>query len=137
LSVWERVLAHTGPHRFALISTQRPEIVRIAFDDHGFPWCMQGQVLLLTPPDTAVPEIGAKDAIALLAPTITDTKAWNLPGVVAQLRAGVDGDVAVLYCVSSTVESALVGSIEHAGSAQGIECQRLSEAEFTAALTAK
>jgi len=130
----KHALTGTGPRRFALVSTQRPDITRSAFDDTGFPWWLQGQFLLLTPQDAAPPQLDADEVLALLAPDPTDPDAWSLPGVVAQLRAGVDGDVGALYGVSASVTRLLITNIESAASAQGVGCRQLSEAAFVEAL---
>jgi hypothetical protein len=130
----KRFLDQGAPRDFKLISTRDRALVCRAFDDPGFPWWMQGQFLLLTPLEAPQPRLDADETIQMLAPPANDPNAWSLEHVAAQVRAGVDGDVAVIFSVSALVEKDLTSDLASAAAAAHIGMQQLSEVDFAAAL---
>ena len=91
------------PHHAALVCSRQPTTIARAFDDAGFPWWLQSQVLLLTAPDAPPPEITPAQASDLL------DEAWarqadvlQRAGLVAVARPGVDGDVMGLLALDDT-----------------------------------
>jgi hypothetical protein len=128
------VLRVRGPRNFNWVSTRERELVRGAFDDPGFPWTMQGQIVLLTPLHAPIPQLDADEVIGMLAPQAHDAHAWSRAGVAVQVRAAVDGDLAAIFSVSSNVEAALIEEIERAAAAAHIETRQVSDAELATAL---
>ena len=85
----------------ALVSTRRAETIARAFTDGRFPWWLQSQVLLLSEPDAAPPEIDPETLLALIETTWTLHADSLVPsGVCAILRPGVDGDFMALLSLT-------------------------------------
>ena len=93
------------PADITLVSTRRPETAVRLFDDEGFPWWMQGQVVLLSEPDVAPLEIDQELLLALSGDAWT-THAASLAaaGIAGIVRPGVDGDVAGLLTLTDAFE---------------------------------
>jgi hypothetical protein len=118
-------------HRsFKVVTTRDPRIAQHAFDDAGFPWWLQAQVILLTPADHAAIELDADTVVKLAT---SDSVLWP-PGIVAQVRAGVDGDLAAVYCTERSIADELVARLaEHARDAS-VQFDLLTEPQFSDAL---
>lgn len=111
----------------SLVSTEDASVVERAFDDPGFPWWMQGQVLVVTDRGV-VPELTLSRTLELVEPQapIAASLLESLR-IRALLRPGVDGAVAALSCTSSSIRSQLLASIEHAAKAAGLHCRAVDE----------
>ena len=103
-SVVTRITARLrgAPSSIALVSTRHPETAMRLFDDAGFPWWQQGQVVLLVEPTPdqrdVEPEVFDTETLLGLFDEDWTTRAASLTatGVMGVVRPGVDGDVAGL-----------------------------------------
>jgi hypothetical protein len=119
------------PPRITLMSTRRPETARRLFDDAGFPWWLQGQVVLLSEPDAPPPEIDEESLLALFGEEWTGHAASLAPaGVEGVVRPGVDGDVAGLLSLNDGFEEAVLGALETETRLAGFEWALLTEQAF-------
>src|SRR5262249_39298672 len=98
-----------GPPEIALVSTRHPGTAMRLFDDAGFPWWQQGQIVLLVGADQSQRdaereelETFDKEALLGLFDDEWTTRAASLAatGVKGVLRPGVDGDVAGLLSLT-------------------------------------
>jgi hypothetical protein len=105
-----------------------------AFEDAGFPWWLQAQIMLLTPGGHEPPDLSADTVVQLVAPKATDSELWNIPGVVAQVRAGVDGDVAAIFCTASSIANQLVTRVAEEAHDAAVQFDQLTEQRFSEAL---
>jgi hypothetical protein len=102
-----------NPADIALMSTRRPETAMRLFDDAGFPWWLQGQVVLLSEPGAPPPEIDEESLLALFGEEWTTHAASLAPvGIEGILRPGVDGDVAGLLTLTDAFEQVVLGALE-------------------------
>jgi hypothetical protein len=94
-----------APAEIALVSTRHPETAMRLFDDAGFPWWQQGQIILLAGDERSQPNGEREDLAGWDRDTLLDlfdddwtTRAALLAskGIVGVVRPGVDGDVAGL-----------------------------------------
>lgn len=105
---WER------PRHIGLLASDRPDVVERLFEDDGFPWSLESQVLFVAPPG-ALPQLDAALVLACLAVPIRASVAQLVEaGVRGLLVAGVDGDVAGLYALNAEWRARLV---QHVGAA--------------------
>ena len=119
------------PPDLALMSTVRPESAVRLFDDAGFPWWMQGQVVLLSDPDTPPLEIGQASLLALFDDDWTKQAALLARvGVRGIVRPGVDGDVAGLLSLTDAFEQAVLGALERETRVAGIAWSLVPETAF-------
>jgi hypothetical protein len=119
------------PPQIPLMSTRRAETASRLFDDAGFPWWLQGQVALLSPPDVLPPEIDEKSLLALFGDEWTGDAASLAPaGVEGIVRPGVDGDVAGLLSLTGGFEEAALGALETETRRAGFEWALLTEQAF-------
>jgi hypothetical protein len=140
-SVWssldgDRVRVVAGKSGFmALGSTRRPERATGLFDDGAFPWWLQGQVVLLSEPDAAPPDIDEAGLLGLIGDDWTKQGGLlSRAGVRGILRPGVDGDVAGLLSLTGAFERSALGALEREASNCRLAWALLSEASFTSAL---
>lgn len=98
-----------APSEIALVSTRHPETAMRLFDDAGFPWWQQGQIILFAGEEPPQREGERDDAGALDKQTVLDLfdddwTARAMPlvskGVTGVVRPGVDGDVAGLLSLT-------------------------------------
>jgi hypothetical protein len=123
-------LKGTPPH-IALMSTRRPETARRLFDDAGFPWWLQGQVVLLSEPDAPPPEIDGETLLSLFGEEWTTRAASLAPaGVEGFVRPGVDGDVAGLLTLADPFEQVVLAALERETQLAGFDWEQLLESEF-------
>jgi hypothetical protein len=101
------------PQRIVLISTRQPPTAIRLFDDSAYPWWLQGQVVMLSQPDVAPPDITLEALLGLVSDKwlesgdgITDS------GVQAIVRPGVDGDVAGLLSLDTEFEKLILAKLE-------------------------
>lgn len=103
-----------------LVSTRRPETAHSLFDDGGYPWWLQGQIVLLSAADAGPPDITREQFLALHGEDWAE-RAGRLAkaGVDAVVRPGVDGSVAGLLSLSEPFEQTLLQTCE-------AECRRVA-----------
>jgi hypothetical protein len=98
-----------APPEIALVSTRHPETAMRLFDDTGFPWWQQGQIVLLTDDEPSQRDVERENLAAWDKETVLDlfdadwtTRAAPLAskGVIGVVRPGVDGDVAGLLSLT-------------------------------------
>jgi hypothetical protein len=128
-----KALFGQGPRRFAMVSTRDPAVARRAFDDPGFPWWLQGQSVLIQAADAGELTLTADAALKMLSPEV-DPSAWRHRGIVAELRPGVDGDIAALYSADIAVQTGLLASLQREAIHAGAHFEELAEEAFAAAL---
>ena len=127
------------PSRFFLVSTHSPDIAKTLFHDGGFPWGMQGQVILLGAPDARPPEIDRRTLLSLItdANRPLDLDALGSMGVAAIVRPGVDGDVAGLMSSTEALERQILSAIHDDAVRVGLDWRVLSEDAFGEQLAAR
>ena len=129
----ERVVAKLRgrPSHMALISTRQPETASHLFDDAGFPWWMQGQVVLLSGPDTLPTDLDEEALLALFSEDWTKHAApLAAGGVDGIMRPGVDGDVAGLFSQSDKFEQRVLDALERETRVAGFDWAVLPEEAF-------
>lgn len=117
------------PAEILLLSTRRPESAQRMFEDGAFPWWMQGQIVLLSAPDGAPPDL---DRAALLALLGEDWRRRIAPGtgMLGMIRPGVDGDVAGFQPLAEGFGEVLLSHLEREIVVAGWEWAILSEEGF-------
>ena len=129
----------TAP-RLPLLSTLREAAARALFDDAAYPWWLQGQFALISPPAAAPPKLAAGRVLpaGLLgedwASCLTDLAE---AGFDALLRPGVDGDVVGLLSRSADGHRRLIETIRRAAGDFGLACHIVAEDDFIERLAAE
>lgn len=119
------------PGQIVVVSTRNPDSVTQAFDDPGYPWWMQGQVLLLSAANATPPEIERNQLLALFEEEWTrDAQALAPAGIVGVVRPGVDGDVAGLLSLSPAFDEIVLQALEHEARLALFEWSVLTEEAF-------
>ena len=96
-----------------LISTRQPDIVSRVFGDPGFPWWLQGQVVLLSDPEAAPPDVDEARLFGLLEDDWAHrSAALAATGVQGVVRPGVDGAVVGLLALDELFDARLLESLE-------------------------
>jgi hypothetical protein len=125
------------PKDVVLISTRQPTTAMGLFDDARYPWWLQGQLVMLSPPDAAPPDIDLETLGALLEQDWTrradSLAARRIDGI---LRPGVDGDVAGLLSFANAVKQDFLASLERESRLAGFEWAVEAEDAFAERLTA-
>jgi hypothetical protein len=120
------------PATIALLSTRRPESAVRLFDDESFPWWLQGQVVVLSSPEAAPPDIDRTTVLSFLTDDWSKRAANLAPaGIAAVMRPGVDGDVAGLLSLTVAFETALLAALEKETSRAGFDWAVLEEDNFS------
>ena len=102
------------PGHVLMVSTRNPDTVMQAFEDPGYPWWMQGQVLLLSSPNAPPPEIERNQFLALFRDDwAREAQALAPFGIVAVVRPGVDGAVAGLLSLTTGFNDIVLQALEH------------------------
>jgi hypothetical protein len=128
-SGWWPLKRAPGPAE--LMSTTDPQTLMQAFDDAAHPWSMQGQVLLISAPAEAPPEIDRKQLRALLENEWGDAAgALSAPGVIGVVRPGVDGDLAGLLTLTADAERASLAALERESRLASFDWSVLTEEAF-------
>lgn len=119
------------PPDIALMSTRRSETAVRLFDDAGFPWWLQGQVVLLSEPEAIPPDIDEDALVALFEEDWTrHVRPLGPVGVVGILRAAVDGDAAGLLTLTDGFEEVVLAALERETLRAGFDWALLPEGEF-------
>jgi hypothetical protein len=116
------------PGHVLLVSTRNPNTVMQAFEDPGYPWWMQGQVLLLSESNASPPEIERNHLLALFEEEwAREAQALAPFGIVAVVRPGVDGDVAGLLSLTTAFNGVVLAALEHEARLARVEWSILTE----------
>jgi hypothetical protein len=119
------------PAEIALMSSRRPETVMRLFDDAGFPWWLQGQMVLLSELDAPPPDIDEESLLALFGEEWTKHAASVAPiGIEGIVRPGVDGDVAGLLSLTEAFEQVVLAALERETRLAGFDWALLPEKTF-------
>jgi hypothetical protein len=119
------------PSDITLMSTRRPETAGRLFDDAGFPWWMQGQVVVLSKPEAPPPDIDEDTLLALFGDDwSTHASSLGPVGIEGIVRPGVDGDVAGLLSLTGAFEEAVLGALESETRRAGFDWAVLTEDAF-------
>lgn len=130
-----RAAAAGLPSEVYLVSTRRPELVASAFDASYFSWVMQGQAILISPPDRKPPELDWSQMMSITGgETSALEAALSAWGANAVVRPGVDGDVAGLLVTDEIARERALSSLRHAAASHGFGLRVLTESEFSDAL---
>ena len=112
----------------ALIITQRPALVCRLFNDAGYPWHLQGHVVLLFAKDADLPLIDHRiicnlcgDNWSRAAYTMVDA------GLLGVLRPGVDGDVAGLLALDKDFQNRFFQILRQQAEYSSIPCTIVDE----------
>lgn len=97
------------------------------FESPTFPWELQGQVVVLSPPGTSL-VLGEHHLEVITRPELFAT--LQALGATGLLLPGVDGDVAALYAFAPTHMPTLTGVLSALAEESGAACASLTEAEF-------
>ena len=119
----DRTLARLrgAPAHATLVSTRDPDIAIRIFEDAGFPWWLQGQVVLLSDPDADPPAVDEPTLIALFENDwARRAAALGSIGVEGVVRPGVDGDVAGMLTLTGTLNAHLLESLEREARRAGL-----------------
>jgi hypothetical protein len=129
-----------APSDIALVSTRHPETAMRLFDDAGFPWWQQGQIVLLVGEDaphrdSERADLGAwnKDTVLDLFDDDWTTRAAPLAsnGVAAVVRPGVDGDVAGLLALTEGFLHPALEAIARQARLAGFDWEMVPEKALT------
>jgi hypothetical protein len=119
------------PAAFNLISTTRPESAKRLFDAGGFPWDMQGQIVLLSPLGSPPPVLDRKTLFSIMEANLqADFKVLSSIGVQAIIYPGVDGDVVGIASSSPAFEREILRAIESEAVRSGFSWQVVAEDYF-------
>ena len=120
-----------APPELTLMSTRRAKTAMRLFDDGGFPWWLQGQVVVLSAPVALPPDLNEADLLSLFdedwARRAASLAGLDVDGVV---RPGVDGDVAGLLSLTQPFGERVLAALEHEARAEGFEWDVVSEVAF-------
>ncbi len=119
------------PGSFNIISTTRPESAKRLFNAGGFPWDMQGQIILLCPRGSQPPVLDRNTLFSIMKDNLkADFNMLSLIGVQAIIYPGVDGDVAGILSSSQAFESEVLRAIESEAIRSGFGWQVVAEDDF-------
>jgi hypothetical protein len=116
------------PGAFNLISTTKPESAKCLFNAGGFPWYLQGQIILLSPHGSQPPVFDRKTLFSVMEANLhSDFKMLSSIGVQAMIYPGVDGDVVGIASSSQAFESEVLRTIESEAIRSGFSWQVVAE----------
>lgn len=119
------------PGSFNLISTTNPETAKNLFNAGYFPWDLQGQIILLSPPGSQPPVLDRKTLFSVMDANLhTDFKLLSSVGVQAMIYPGVDGDLVGIVAASPAFENEILRAIEAEAVRSGFGWQVVTEDEF-------
>ena len=120
-----------APGDLVLVWTTDAETAMQAFDDPGYPWWLQGQVLLMSASTAAGPDISRNQLLALFAEEWAREAATLAQfGVVGIVRPGVDGDMAGLLSLSAGFDDAMLAALEREALLASFEWSVVTEEAF-------
>lgn len=115
-----------------LISTCEPMTVVRMFEDPGYPWRLQGQVAVLSPRDSQVPDIDRNAVLSLISEQwIEHCAQLRGRGIEGVIRPGVDGDILGVYSLNDEFTRNLLEALEHAVRQAKFDWFCLPEEDFT------
>jgi hypothetical protein len=126
-----RRMADGLPRSVYFISTRQSEVAQSAFDASLFSWEMQGQVLLVSPPQRPLPALEWTDMLSITGRQSAITgDALRGIGVEALVFPGVDGDVAGVVSSTSAVEERILTELRAEAEAAGFSWRTVTENDF-------
>jgi hypothetical protein len=131
--IGKRIVAKVkhAPPDITLMSTRRAQTAMRLFDDAGFAWWLQGQVVVLSAPAAPPPDVNQAELLSLFdedwARRAASLAGLDVHGVV---RPGVDGDVAGLLSLTQPFSERVLGALEHEARTEGFEWDVVSEEAF-------
>lgn len=132
-SLIERVAAalKREPQNVTLISTRSEKIAACLFEDPGYPWCLQGQVAMLSEREAIPPQID-RQALRSLIHDDWARHAMQLRscGITGVLRPGVDGDVVGIFSLTDEFMPTLLDALEREARRARFAWLLLSESAF-------
>ena len=124
--------ARGTPGGGALVSTRSADVAAQLFEDPGFPWWLQGQIVLLSDPDATPPDVDGPTMLTLLDDDwAARAAALAAAGVHAGVRPGVDGDVAGVLALSDAFDVKLLESLEREARGAGLTWDVVAEASLS------
>jgi hypothetical protein len=126
-----RALSQRLPGTVFQVSTRQADVAASAFDASLFSWSMQGQVLLLSPPDHPPRVLSWAEMWSLSSRerSITSDSLEAL-NVQAALFPGVDGDVGGLVSADPEAQAGILAALQMGVEAAGMNWRVLSEEQF-------
>jgi hypothetical protein len=124
------------PTTINVISTRNADCVVRAFDDAGYPWWLQQQVVLFSTPNAGPPEISLDGILRLIGGRWESDASWlsRTLEITAVGRPGVDGDVIGIYTRSDEELMAFLRALQSEAKASSAGFRLLSEEDFLANL---
>lgn len=133
----ERLRAAMGraPAEIVLLSTQSPDTVVGLFEDPAYPWWLQGQWALLSKLDSPLPDIDRETAVSLFDDEWAERlPLQRVPGLLAVVRPGVDGDVVGVWALHESFGRELLESLKLEAQRAGLDSAVVTEHEMAARL---
>jgi hypothetical protein len=124
------------PSDMALVSTRHPETAMRLFDDAGFPWWQQGQIVLLASEDRSHHDVEPEQLDTFDKETLLNlfSDDWTMraaplasKGVAGVVRPGVDGDVAGLLSLAGAFERTALDALERETRRAGFDWELVPE----------
>lgn len=101
-----------APRRLTLVSTREAATVEGLFDDTGFPWWLQAQTAVLSPPDAPPPVLDFATVNDLLGGRLSGhVEALRRGHVQAVLRPAVDGDACGLLGLDGNLDERVIEAL--------------------------
>jgi hypothetical protein len=130
-----QALLKRTPSTVTLLTTRREETVIRLFEDAGYPWRLQGQIVLLSAPDAAPPDIDRQTLLSFIGDDWTKhAEQLRSIGIHCMLRPGVDGDIAGVLTLTKESKQALLDALAHQAQLAKFDWRLLSEKEFADSL---
>lgn len=125
-----------GP-KAGLRLAKQPDALLPAFDDPGFPWTQQGQIMLMVSSEVSTLGFAPGSIRALMEDGWLDLAPdLEKQGLMAVARPGVDGAVLGVLCANRPAQDSLLTAFAHAAGGAGLGWTLLEEAAFKAHLAA-
>jgi hypothetical protein len=121
------------PSNITFLSTRRRETAVKAFEDAWYSWHLQSQIILLSAPDAAPPEIDRWMLLSLINGDWTMRIMDHLrsTGILCILRPGVDGDVIGMIPILPEFKNTLLETLMNQARRTQFDWLLLSEQDFT------
>ncbi len=101
------------PLNIAMLSSCSPKTAARMFEDPGYPWCLQSQVVLLSTTDAGAPGINRQTLLSLMGDGwVGHVEQLRSCGITGVLRPGVDGDVAGFLSLTEEFSRTLLEALE-------------------------
>lgn len=133
---WFRCMMRGVGPQAGLCRAKQPDDLLRAFDVPGFPWTMQGQVMLLQSPGIALGGVEVSAILSLMEDGWMDVATGlGRQGLMAVARPGVDGAVLGVFCTTPQIQATLLTAFAEAAGEAGVGWAVLTEDAFKAHLS--